>query len=97
MTDKKVQHFNVYGSVSAGTDDRGRPQFKKGVRLGVAWWHNDKHEGLNIILDGLPPSGRLVMFKHDPDWQPEDKATAKPMAKPLVKAKTKSKEMTKTA
>ena len=30
MTDKKVQHFNVYGSVSAGTDERGRPQFKKG-------------------------------------------------------------------
>ena len=50
-------------------------------RLGAAWWHNDKHEGLNIILDGLPPSGRLVMFKHDPDWTPEDKPTAKTMTK----------------
>jgi len=75
MPDKNMQDFNVYASVWAGSDERGRPQYKKGGRIGVAWWHNDKREGLNVILDGLPPSGRLVMFVHDPNWKPEEAST----------------------
>ena len=58
---KNTPDYNVYAAVPDGTDGRGRPQWRRGSQMGVAWRHQ-QGDGINIVLDGHAVHGRYVIF-----------------------------------
>ena len=61
--------FNVYV-----VDDRGDDQDAFWLKVGAAFPHKDD-KGFNLILQALPPSGRLVLREYKEPEVTRDKGT----------------------
>ena len=88
MTTENNENKHPTHIISQVFDAKGDSKQARWMRIGAAWMHGDG-KGMNLVLDALPTTGRLVLREWTPreDGEPADATqTTSETAAPKAKA-----------